>query len=927
MNKKVKLVTGICVPAVALGAAAGIIAFAVNQNNKKPIEPVNPEVGDYTVTFNPGEGRITQGKATTKIVAGQTLEQIRQPAVQSDKGMFEGWYDEDGQRVFSVQGITRDTTLTANYVNDVSGMYKTITFAAPTGVKLAGTTSVTVKSGYRFYMVNRPTAYKDNCVFDHWKDQNENTVDENTLISADMTLTPVFIEQVTITFNPNNGSVRRGATTQLALNGVTKFGDINAPEVYHTEKFFKFWGATADATTAIDDTTTFTQDKEVFAIWDTTTSANGTMTAVTGETTAAGCAYTYTGTTSVMYTKSTDLRFNQIYKPHVVPTNDADKGNFVFDYWEVCLNPTAGTKNWQPESELTATAINQDAIEIRPKMKKTVSKVFVNAPETVSEESETQLYAYVIGGGNSSTVAQTVTWNLYDDSTTTTASTNADFAISNNGKLTVNKRAAEAQSQATSIWVEAASTIDTGKKNRVEVKVSKPYVNSDKVWVQNTLTGETGLTWKWVNMDDLTNPDTPTVRLTQMSGSSPTTFTLNKNETSTGTPFNTKMWIGDKINELDSNFLSGCKQFNSEIVLNNVVVIKNNFMENCTAFNQKIDLSKVEYIHDNFMQGCIAFNNGNAAASDTNKLTLSKAVWVGSHFLANCYTTDGSTITGGFNTTVELSTNLLDIGSHFLYNCQNFNKNITIPSSVNTIGNFFMKDCVSFTSKLTLGWTSGTIAQHFGADQHAVSTTASDTALHNTGFVIDGTLANEFIAQFPAIEQATPGIYRRYRQEFDYSFELSPALTTAGTGIKDVETPNSVTLGKKVTQNNTVSIKVNIPSSLSANYKLEDLELRISSGGSNKTTNTPYLTGLTIYHTPNGGNKTKLAVNSGYYIVSSTKIGFINTTPTVLTDIKAGDSIQFCFTVGVGTDGGDWGAWETSNALSYLVRFTTKQIS
>ena len=69
----------------------------------------------YNITFNPGEGTISSGESTKEVTYGETYGTLPTPT--RDGFEFEGWYDDNGNKVESttIVDVTKDTTLIAKW--------------------------------------------------------------------------------------------------------------------------------------------------------------------------------------------------------------------------------------------------------------------------------------------------------------------------------------------------------------------------------------------------------------------------------------------------------------------------------------------------------------------------------------------------------------------------------------------------------------------------------------------------------------------------------------------------------------------------------------------------------------------------------------------------------------------------------------------
>lgn len=806
MNKKTKIITGVCLPTATLGASLGLVAVGIAlANRNKPVDPVEPEVGDYKVTFNPGEGRITKGKASIKVVSGQALNEIKQPTVQSDNGMFEGWYDENGNKMFSAERITRDTTLTARYANDITGIYSTVRFhkahpgESEEGIEMYGVPSALIKTNFRFYMVNRPTVTKTGQYFRCWQYYNGTTyvdIAENTKITANMELYPAWETAYTVTFTLNGGTLRHGSmTTTVIPSSQTQWQNVNKPDLANgydeITKWEKRTSTSPETWVEIGATELVSGDMYVRPVWERKSDVHGVAHFITN-TDQSSITLSFTGNVNQMYTKSTTaakVYFSNVYRPKINVSSDYTLKNWAY----TTTNPTTGTPTWTDIADESTFDMTMADIWFRPVMQTAVSNVYVSGSDQIMYDNSAIFNSYIIGGGNSTACSQDTKWTLYDaetggnvladsedDATAKGNRTyfNLNIGGSSNVVTLVMKPNATPYEAGAKVYLEATAKNTSVKADtRTAITVFAPYsVYPNNIWIHKNIGTDSNpnYVWRWINPDELYDSTASTIHIYEGTPgqASPTSSTVSR------TAFNEELFFGDKMYEIRDDFLSGCTSFNSPINFNNVKLIRKNFMYNCTSFNKTLNLSNVLFIGDNFMRKCYKFNNGYESGTSI-PLNISSVLEIGNMFLAETYAS--GTPDTGFNQPITFGSGLTWIGDSFLFNAKLFNQDIAIPAGINHIGDFFMKDCWSFISTLTVS-TTKTLDEVFGGDSHAVSCSVKNSPLQatlSTGFKLAGTRAAEFKTKYPENmpTEGTTTSYRHYAPEFSNVFTTAP-----GTG-------------------------------------------------------------------------------------------------------------------------------------------------
>jgi len=198
---KRKIGLGFAIGGAAL-AGAGIasgICIAIYQ------QKLNSKV--FTITFEPGEGWIKQGKYQIIVDKSVSFSQIAKPEVfnTDSSKVFAGWFlnTSDTLPFLDTQTITSNMTLTARFVdrNDTTN-YSIVRFQKGTVFETAtitGNTEVAIPKSSdrnRFGFVNCPVASVPNYNFIHWSTNSaepyKDEITNDVQITSDIWLYPYF---------------------------------------------------------------------------------------------------------------------------------------------------------------------------------------------------------------------------------------------------------------------------------------------------------------------------------------------------------------------------------------------------------------------------------------------------------------------------------------------------------------------------------------------------------------------------------------------------------------------------------------------------------------------------------------------------------------------------------------------------------------
>ena len=222
------------------------------------------EANKYTITFNPGEG-ATIDETTREVKYGDIYGRLPEPTKPGYE--FEGWYNQDGDKIqeTDVIDILTDITLTAKW----TGKTYTLTFNYNGGT--GNETSRTIQNGLAYGTL--PTAQKEGYTFKGWLDENGQDVQGSEIVNtiSDITLTANYeINKYKVTFKNDDGSilkteiVEHGSSVQYTGNTPVK---ANVQEGY--EATFNGWTDSSKLSNITEDITvigTYTISPKVYTI-------------------------------------------------------------------------------------------------------------------------------------------------------------------------------------------------------------------------------------------------------------------------------------------------------------------------------------------------------------------------------------------------------------------------------------------------------------------------------------------------------------------------------------------------------------------------------------------------------------------------------------------------------------------------------------
>lgn len=150
-----------------------------------------PTSKEYKIKFDKGNHGNLEGDLEVTTVKGLA----KFPKVTADKDWEpNGWKDEDGKTVDESTVFTKDITVTAQYKEVEQGHETpdeeyTITFNEGMHGSLDGKTEVTTVKGIAEFPTPEPD---DGWIFDHWEDEDGETVDESTVFTKHNVVTAYY---------------------------------------------------------------------------------------------------------------------------------------------------------------------------------------------------------------------------------------------------------------------------------------------------------------------------------------------------------------------------------------------------------------------------------------------------------------------------------------------------------------------------------------------------------------------------------------------------------------------------------------------------------------------------------------------------------------------------------------------------------------
>lgn len=232
---KWKLAIGFSAAGAAL-AGAGIAAGTCIAIYQKKL---NSKV--FTITFEPGEGWIKQGKYQVIVDKSVPFAQIAKPEVFNTdaKKVFAGWFlnTSDTLPYLDSQTVTANMTLTAKFVDRDDSNYSIVSFEKGTyydAVTITGNTVFAIPKSNdrnRFGYVNCPVASVPNYNFVHWSTNSEypwsDPITNDVQITSDIALYPYFQYDIEKVIIQGSNNVYVNNSTELKAQIVGSWSPIN----------------------------------------------------------------------------------------------------------------------------------------------------------------------------------------------------------------------------------------------------------------------------------------------------------------------------------------------------------------------------------------------------------------------------------------------------------------------------------------------------------------------------------------------------------------------------------------------------------------------------------------------------------------------------------------------------------------------------
>ena len=214
-------------------------------------------VATVTITLNPNSGTVTP----TTITVGSNVAIGSLPTPTRTNYTFNGWYTAatNGTPVTSSSTFTANTTIYAQWT-----AYPVVTWnpnsgsVTPTTTSLAPGTSVSTL----------PTPTRTNYTFNGWYTDNgvwNTPFTTSTIVNSNMTVYARWHQNVTVTFNPNGGSV--SPTTQTVYYNEA-YGSLPSPT--RDNYRFRGWYTASSGGTLVTATTNVSNSSAhtLYAQWD-----------------------------------------------------------------------------------------------------------------------------------------------------------------------------------------------------------------------------------------------------------------------------------------------------------------------------------------------------------------------------------------------------------------------------------------------------------------------------------------------------------------------------------------------------------------------------------------------------------------------------------------------------------------------------------
>ena len=222
---------------------SGYKSFYISVN-----EPVK-----YTVSFDAEGGSVSPSSKT--VYSGSTIGDL--PTPRRSGYIFQGWYTSDGVRVSSSTVVSRNMTVYADWLKDVT---YTVKFNANGGT--VSPASASVHNGSSIGSI--PTPVRSGYAFDGWYTaaSGGTQVTSSTKVSSNMTVYAHWVTGIKITFDPAGGAV---SPTYAEIKKGGSIGSLPAPT--KENYFFNGWYTAKSGGTQVTSSTTFSAKTTIYAQW------------------------------------------------------------------------------------------------------------------------------------------------------------------------------------------------------------------------------------------------------------------------------------------------------------------------------------------------------------------------------------------------------------------------------------------------------------------------------------------------------------------------------------------------------------------------------------------------------------------------------------------------------------------------------------
>ena len=215
---------------------------------------------------------LNDTEETIQIVKGRTINNL--PTLTKKGYEFLGWYDSNDNEVTASSILNSDIEIHAKWLK----LVWTITYDKNGGTSISKE-SEEIDKGSKISEMPTGSKYPDNehtYSLEGWFDENNNQIDENSEINGNITLYAHWTSATryyTITYNINTGTTISKATDSVTYGATISSlptGSKNQDN-YNTYSLDGWYTSASEGTKVTENSTTFTEDTELFAHWTPTT--------------------------------------------------------------------------------------------------------------------------------------------------------------------------------------------------------------------------------------------------------------------------------------------------------------------------------------------------------------------------------------------------------------------------------------------------------------------------------------------------------------------------------------------------------------------------------------------------------------------------------------------------------------------------------